>query len=443
MTQKKEVVVPDIVILGAGLAGLSAAFHLKKDSRIFEKNDRVGGLCRSEVIDGFVFDYAPHILFPKYEYAARLIKDLLQDNLLIQSREAWIFHRSCGLFTRFPFQAHLHGLPVSVVKDCLLGLFNATMREKERTSLPKNYREWIEWTFGDGIAAHLMFPYAEKLWTVDPEVMNFDWVKNRVPRPKLEDVLEGALAENPRKFGFNTAFWYPLRGGIEALPQSFLPRLANIHLEKRATRIDTKTKQIIFNDEERVSFDQLISTLPPQEILKLCDRVPEDVKKASENLMHNSVLCVNLGIDREKITDKQWIYYHENEFSFHRISFPMNFSPWTCPKNTSSVCTEISYSPTKPLHKDNIVERVREDLIKGQILYPDDTILVSNVLDMKYAYIIYDHDHRKNVAKIHGFLRSCDIYPCGRFGEWEYFNMDDTLESGRKTAEIINRMLLA
>jgi len=429
---------PEVIILGAGLSGLSTAYHLKGNYEIFEQHERVGGLCRSEKAGNFIFDYGPHILFPKYKHIADLITNLLGNNLLIQSREAWIYHKSCDTYTRFPFQAHLFGLPVSIVKECLLGLFHA-LAEGEKIYSPNNYEEWIDWNFGKGIAKHLMIPYARKIWTVSPKDMNYEWVKYRVPRPRLEDVLEGALSDNPQKFGFNTQFWYPLKGGIEALPQSFLPKIKKVHTKKKATRIIPGKKWIEFNGSDRVSFERLVSTLPLPEVIKLIKEAPDDVRKAAQDLQHNSVLCVNLGIERERLSHKQWVYFYEDDFSFHRISFPMNFSRHVTPKSCSSISMEVSYSSYKSINKETIVERTIEELIKAKILAPDDKITVSDVLDMKYAYIIYDHNHRKNVMKIHDFLRSHNIFPCGRFGEWEYFNMDDSLESGRKMTEELNK----
>jgi len=95
-----------VVILGAGLSGLSAAYHLRENYEIFEKEEKVGGLCRSIKVDGFLFDYGPHILFPKDKYVSQFIKKLLGENLFIQSREAWIYHDFCDVYTRFPFQSH-------------------------------------------------------------------------------------------------------------------------------------------------------------------------------------------------------------------------------------------------------------------------------------------------------------------------------------------------
>jgi UDP-galactopyranose mutase len=74
------------------------------------------------------------------------------------------------------------------------------------------------------------------------------------------------------------------------------------------------------------------------------------------------------------------------------------------------------------------------------VVFPDDKIVVSDVADLQYAYIIYDKHHRKNVDKIHSFLREKCIFPCGRFGEWEYFNMDHSMNSGKKTAEQVNKI---
>lgn len=424
-----------VIILGAGLSGLSAAYHLKENYEIFDREEKIGGLCRSITIDDFVFDYGPHILFPKDEYTSKLIRRLLNKNFFHQQREAWIFHKLYDVYTRFPFQSHLYGLPIPVVKECILGCFNAL---KNLDKKPKDYEEWIIWNFGEGIAKYLMIPYAKKIWTKHPSKMNFEWVWNRVPRLSLEELLEGALHDNPKLFGFNTEFWYPLHGGIEALPQAFLSGVKHVNLEMEVSKVYLSKNCVEFNNNKKVFFEKLISTLPLPEIIKYIDDVPNDVKKASQELENNSVYCVNLGIERERISPYHYVYFYEPDFLFHRISYQMNFSKHTVPKGFSSISTETSYSKYKKISRENIIERVVEDLIKAKILFPDDKIVVSDVADLKYAYVIYDKNHRKNVNKIHDFLRRNNIFPCGRFGEWEYFNMDHSINSGKKTAEEIN-----
>src|SRR2546423_659237 len=113
-----------VVIAGAGPTGLGTAFHLEVDYLVLEREARPGGLCRSNVEGpGFVFDYAGHIVFSQDPYYQQLVSQVLADNLHWQDREAWV--RSKGVYTRYPFQASTFGLPVEVVKECVLGAVEA------------------------------------------------------------------------------------------------------------------------------------------------------------------------------------------------------------------------------------------------------------------------------------------------------------------------------
>ena len=112
-----------VVVIGAGPTGLSAAYHLQQDALLVEQNDRVGGWCRSVQTNGFTFDFAGHIMFSNDPYVHELYQLLLGDNVHWQDREAWIFSK--GVYTRYPFQGALHGLPADVIKECLLGAIEA------------------------------------------------------------------------------------------------------------------------------------------------------------------------------------------------------------------------------------------------------------------------------------------------------------------------------
>ncbi len=427
------------IILGAGLTGLSAAYHLEEDSAVFEKNSEIGGLARSEEVDGYLFDYAPHILYTVNPCAEQMIKDLLKDNLVIKKRKAFIYHLKHKLYTQFPFQAHLYGLPNDVILDCLKGLAEVIRNPDKKR--PDNYEEWIYQRFGRGIAEHLMIPYSERIWTISPKGMNYDWIDRRVPTPDFSRVLDGALKDTTSLEGFNNDFWYPVYGGIESLPTALAEKVENIHLNKKASRIRVDQKNVEFADKTALKYERLISTLPLPVIVEMLDDTPDNVKQAARALQHNSIVCVNLGVDRDNISPYHWLYFYEKDFIFHRLSFPMTFSDNVAPRGKSSLCCEIAYSKFRPLEvkgKANIIKRTIDDLIKAGILREDDNIPVRDILSMKYAYVIYDLDHRKNVDTIHGFLHSKGIYPCGRFGEWEYFNMDHSILSGKRTAEKIN-----
>ena len=158
-----------------------------------------------------------------------------------------------------------------------------------------------------------------------------------------------------------------------------------------------------------------------------------EVEKAANSLIYNSLVCVNIGVKRSSIIDKHWLYFPENKFIFNRISFPMNFSMFTTPSNRSSILVEVTSRGTD-IDLDRIKDKVIEDLIKSNIITENDEIDVCDTTHFKYAYVIYDQEHGKNVGIIHEYMKGLNIEPIGRFGEWEYFNMDKTILSGKNAA---------
>ena len=179
--------VDKIKIIGSGIAGLSAAYHLKSGYEIFERDSKIGGLCKSENINGFIFDHSIHLLYSKDPYATALIKKVLGKNFSSLTREAWIYY--LGKYVRYPFQANTFGLPPDVIKECIMGLIEAKYVNKIK---PTNFEEWINSTFGHGIAKHFMLPYNKKIWAIPTHLLNFNWVKDRIPIPHIEDVVVGS-----------------------------------------------------------------------------------------------------------------------------------------------------------------------------------------------------------------------------------------------------------
>jgi protoporphyrinogen oxidase len=429
------------VILGAGLAGLTAALTLKEagetDWVVIEKEDRPGGHARSVEVDGYVFDYGPHILFTSDQRIEELIRDLLGDNLRSQERQAFIYHGAYGLYTRFPFQAHLFGLPPELVKECLLGLVKATEKRARGKFFPTNYAEWMRGVFGDGIAERLMIPYARKLWTVEPTTMDFSWIERRVPTPDVERILTGALTDDVDQVGATAQFWYPWRGGIEVLPRALAERVGDIQLGREMQRIDTKRQAVVFSDGDEVAYDRLVFTLPLMDLPRWIGELPDEVREACQRLQYQGILNINLGIDRPAISDLHWVYFYEDEFPFHRLSFPANFSPHGVPSGKSSIATEIAYSPHRPLEPEVATEQTIAALRAAGVLNPDDRIELVHIQQIAPAYVIYDLDHARSVERILSWLAGRRIHAAGRFGQWRYLNMDHTMKSGQLAAEAI------
>ena len=438
-----------IVILGGGLAGLSTAWHLEKagydNYHLFEKESRVGGLTRSENVDGFTFDYTGHLLHFKDKGIKETVLSLLGENIGFIERNSWIYSKN--VFTRYPFQNNTYGLPEEIIKECIIGFIEAkygkngnkgsnSNASESKSMEEKNFEEWINENFGSGIAKHFMLPYNEKLWTVHPSEMTTEWMGRFVPQTSLEQLLDGALSDKSQKVGYNANFYYPLNGGIEALPKAFASSLPNIHVDSEIQKIDLKEKKVTLKNGEEIGYDKLVSTLPLNALANSINNLPANIRNSIANLRYNSVFNINLGVDRD-LSDKHWVYFPEPEYSFYRIGFSSNFSPSMAPKGTSSLYIEISYTDNRPIDKKRAVEKVKEDLIKARILNESDRILVEKCFDIKCAYVIYDKNRTKTVNQIKDYLEENDIYTIGRYGSWEYSGMEDAIIQGKDIASEI------
>jgi len=422
------------VILGAGLAGLSAAGHSKPGGLIFEKEKTIGGTCKSINSGGFTFDLGIHVLHTRNRYVLNLLERDAKLSLKQKMRSAWIY--SYGVLTKYPIQANTYGLPADIVTECLTGFMAALKIKRSRYS---NYEEWVYGTFGKGIADYFYLPYSEKFWTVSARKLTTDWLDVRVPRPSLKEVISGALSIQKKEFGPNAVFRYPKYGGIQSIAGALINKDVKVRLNMRASRIQFDKRLISFKDRRTFAYDKIITSIPLPELINIIDRVPRPVKQAADSLMHNSVICVNLGIKRQNLHTAHWIYFPEKEYAAFRVSFPKNFSQFCAPNKWSSVQAEISYSKFKPLEFKNIVDKVIKDLIRAKILRANDKIKLIGVQDIKYAYVIYDHNRPRNLKTINKFLRDNHIYTTGRYGEWEYIWMDQAILSGKKAAREAGR----
>lgn len=420
----------ETVFLGGGISCLAAARRFSGDSILFEREDRVGGLCRTEQVRGFSFDRTGHLLHLRNRRVERLVGALLEGNLVSRIRNSWIY--SHGVYTRYPFQSNFHGLPPEVVVECLMGV----VRARERKQSYKNFAEWVLSTFGEGVARHFMFPYNQKLWTVSPRVLTTEWMGRFVPRPELQKVIAGALADAHDDAGYNAFFLYPKRGGIEALVRALAAGVKRTVCGVGVRRIDLKKRRLTLTTGDRVGFGRLVSCAPLPELVKMARPVPDRVRKAARKLRWASVYNLNLGIRRAD-TDRHWVYLPEDRFALYRFGYANNFSERTAPRGRANVYTEVAYGRQRPLKRRGIRSRVIRDLIQIGAIRSKRDVLVAQENDLEYAYAIYDRNRSRAVSTCLGFFESRDIHPIGRYGRWEYGTMEDALLQG---LEICNRM---
>ena len=478
---------PTAVVIGAGPTGLSAAYHLGPQALLLERNSRVGGWCRSVEDHGFTFDMAGHIMFSHDPYVHQLYELLLGDNVHWQDREAWIYSKE--VYTRYPFQGALYGLPPEVVKECIVGAIEArfgsldakkpaadprpdedyagperrgmfeplmkprgkrlayTGNERRRPAPhkgpPRNFEEFIYKVWGPGIAKHFAIPYNRKLWAVPLDEMETSWLGGRVPLPNLEEMIEGALQPVAKPMGPNARFGYPLRGGFQALMDGFLPHLTGeLRLGVQVGAVSPSRHTVTLEDGETIPYEFLVSTMPlPKLVQAIGTEAPAEVRHAAAALRHVSVRCVNIGVGRERLTEKHWIYYPEDTV-FHRVFVQGNASPHCNPPGGFGLTCEITYSEAKPLpcEGEALIRHCIEDCRRVGLFGSGDPVWAANEVDLPIAYVVYDHARPGNVELIREWLAGHDILLAGRYAEWGYYNSDHAFVAGRNAADRVREL---
>ncbi len=434
------------VIIGAGGAGLSAAYHLAdSDYLLFEQSNYVGGAATTRETHGYLFDSAIHVFYTKDPYIGRLVTSLLRGNIVPSVRRAFIHYQ--GRETEYPLQSNLNGQRPSVVFDCLFWFILERLKHLcglQRT--PRDFEQWTLNTFGRGFTKHFGRPFNLKNWTVPLAEMSHRWVSHRVPVPSLKEVVVGALKGAAAPVGPNAQFLYPEFGGYKAICDTLAEHLrtGTLHFATTLVRLSLTDQTVTVQlgseptAERRVyRYEHLISSMPLPTLISLIDDVPPAVREAARRLKWNKIYLVNMGIRRPRISDKHWIQFPETRFPFYRVSFPSNLSPTVAPPGRSSLTAEIAVTPEATLSEEALLHETRRGLLECGVLRSDDVIEVQEVGILEHGYVIPTHDKETMVAVVQEFLRSHGILSVGRFGAWEYLNIDQAMRQGKEAADSI------
>ncbi|HSI34549.1 MAG: NAD(P)/FAD-dependent oxidoreductase [Phycisphaerae bacterium] len=438
-----------IVIIGAGPTGLGAAYRLKelgyKNFQVYDKLPYIGGLASSFTDPaGFTWDIGGHVMFSHYKYYDNVFDRLMGDQYQLNNRECWV--RMFENWVPYPFQNNIRYLPKEVTYECLAGLVEAQSKRDHKAA--KNFDEFVNAVFGDGIAKHFMRPYNFKVWAHPLAMMNKEWIGERVAVLDVNRAIKNVvLGTDDFGWGPNNQFKFPLFGGTGEFYRRFAgPLEGHVTLNKAVDFINVGRKEIRFKDGEVVKYDQLISTMP---LDKLCNdvingEIPREIKKATASLKHSGGYMVGIGLKQPCPSTKSWMYFPEDNCPFYRVTYLSNYSKYMTPDANKyySLLTETSYSDFKPEDGSTIVDRTIRGLINAGLLKEEDQkdIVDTWLFDAKYSYPTPTVDRDGILAEAIPFLEKHDVYSRGRFGMWKYevANTDHSLMQG---VELVNRLL--
>jgi len=439
-----------ICILGGGLSGVSLVYFLQDNSQIkridiFEKNENLGGLCRSFKKEGIYYDIGPHILFSKDKEILNLMTNLLGENKNKLRRSNKIFYK--GKFVKYPFENELSALPEKDREYCL----NSFLYNAYENYEINNMLQFFLKTFGEGITNTYLRPYNEKIWKFDPSFMDTQMVE-RIPKPPKEDILRSANGIATEGYLHQLYFYYPKEGGINSLIKGFTNKFnkkVNIFVNSRVVGLHRiKNKWKVKTDKEVFGeYDLVVSTIPVQSLVRIYkNNISEEVIEAVNDLKYNSIIITIVNVKKDNLGSNFATMVPNKDIIFHRVS-KLNFLGNNyCKKDGSfTLMVEITY------RKDSIIDKMSNEDIINKILdglqkikFVDDRKDVNfiNIKKFEYAYVIYDLNHRKNMNLIRRYFTDQGIKICGRFGEFEYLNMDAVIKHSEELACKIQRTLL-
>lgn len=432
-----------IVIIGAGPTGLAAAYRLRElgheDFVVLEASERVGGLARSITDEtGFTWDIGGHVMFSHYLYYDQLVERLMGSEYTTLHREAWVHAED--RFIPYPYQNNIRGLKPQTIFDCLAGALKA--QRAAGGEPPRDFREWIYATMGEGIAEHFMIPYNFKVWATPAELMNYAWIAERVSVVDAEELLRNVLFEQPAKqWGPNSTFRYPRRGGTGFLFDRLRDLVADrIEFGATVVRVDAQARVVHTADNRSFRYDVMLNTMPLNHLVSAMSDVPSAIGAAAAQLSWSGSHIVGIGVDRPAETDRNWVYFPEPEVPFYRVTYLSNYSPHlTARPGQLSLLTETSWSRHKVADPGTIVAEVIDGLIRTGLLGEDDRkrIVSRWRCSPSMSYPVPTTGRDAALSAIQPWLRNRGIFSRGRFGAWLYEigNMDHSAMQGVEFAD--------
>jgi len=443
-----------IVIIGAGPCGLGAAHRLLEkghtDFVVYERRPYVGGLAASfHDSRGFIWDFATHVAHSHYHYVDRLMESLLPNGFYEFERRSWV--RQYQTFIPYHFQYNIRHLPPEVRDECVSGLREVAEASQRRKSsvqspTPANFEEWILAGFGRGIAKHFMIPYNRKTWCIEPRLIGYQWIGDRVPTLDVAHV-EGNIVDGRDEvsWGPNHTFQFPKKGGTGAIWRALASRLppGTLRLSCALTGLDAPNRVATFADGTRAPYDHLISTIP---IPRLAELVKDEelIRRARQlKYTHVHVVGVAPGFPIPGVLrDKTWIYVPEEQHVFYRVTPFSIFSPAHVPdpaRHCSLLC-EISYPGEAPMVYPDPAPATMRGLRESGLLEtnPENTHIFH--MREEFGYPVPTLDRDAVLADVLPAFERLNLYSRGRFGGWKYevSNMDHSVMQG---VEIVDRLL--
>jgi len=403
-----------ICIIGAGITGLTAGKLLSKDYgvTIYEKESNIGGIARTKNVDGVAYHtVGGHCLNSKNKAVIDFIFNevLEREKWHLVKRDAKInFH---GKIISYPIEFAIREI-ASFDENLAFQITKDFMSTEDREV--DNLADWFKAKFGETLANEYFIPYNKKIWQMKPSEMSHLWVYDKLPIPNKKNFFKALISNNEDTMPHKT-FFYPNSNNQNTFIEALANEL-NIITNYKVTSIEKIAGKWIINN--RYKYDVVINTMPLNILPLVLKNTPSEIIDESKKLKYNKVTTM---IWKTKPINYTWTYYPSEDTIFHRHIHIGNFFE---PKK--------NYTITEAIGEHTYEEMVEYGKKYNYLIEPLDY----NVSD--HAYVVYDKNYKEATTKIKDYLDQIGIYTIGRFGEWEYYNMDICMEKAFNLIEKIN-----
>ena len=410
-----------VIIIGAGISGITAANRIKHPTIILEKEPRVGGLSGQYTVDGVDYDYGGHYFhFQKNPQILTYLKNYSTFDKYKRNSKTFIL----GKMVPYPVQLHLSYLP-SGVRNTILEEISA----RQEATYASLYDHLVG-NFGPTLCKLFFQPFLNKYYRTDLKAMLANMDRGSIPIPTIDQVVAGSRGGRCKESGYNPVFYYPrksLKGFMETYAK---PVVSDLHLGEEVMEVNLKGRTVRTN-RTIYHFSHLINTMPLKSLLQRI--VPPLNHPASHQLQHSSTLVANMILKRRR-RRFHWVYLAEKEIPFYRLGY--------YPRRSEIVCyLEKTLKPGEASRSGDLVQQVQYTLKRMQVIERISEISHLNFKVIPISYIIFNKDWPHTIPPLLQFLQKNRIYSIGRYGRWNYSSMSEDTEEALATAQMVNNLL--
>lgn len=445
-----------VAVVGAGPAGLAAASGLADSGRkvvVLEAGGQPGGLSGTFRVDGYHFDYGGHRLITRNPRVVSLAQELLGDQLLRTQRVSRILFQRKFWSQPLEMANAMRSVAPAMAARAVFGYLVAGCRRVAgRAHQDRSFEDWVVARFGRPLYELFFGPYTRKVWGVDPSILAAAWAPRRIMVSGLASFVKALLVSERRRPATTTKRYLYPRLGAGQLYETFAGRAEQAGVEfryhHRVETIDLSGEAVVITASNgagptEMTADAVVSTAPlPDLIRAVRPEPPAEVLEAANALRYRGIVFVFVRLDREVALGWDALYVPEPEYLFFRVEEPRYWSAELVPDGKTSLCFEIAASPGDTVWvatDQELTDACLRDFASMGFAITPREVIGFDVARCAHVYPMQLVDTEPARAICLEWLATVGprLQSVGRQGAFKYLDMDESLESGWKAADVL------